>query len=237
MGDLYDWINVQASQIKELKALMSQPHAPHATYKFMQLMSQSLYLREKTEHLLKNNVATVECYDWERVPKMWMSQTNGELFLRLLNSRVGYCYEFLGNGQVGFVLPETERVWVNLTQSLSNKDVVLLRGTHRVETIKELGFVVGQDVDHVHLSEEASYRHVEQFIAASNFTGNWLCLDLPHSPSVLSFLAHQLIQLRKTLTETAFDKNKSAVLSNPNSAFFLLSHPSHSEYPTFNSLL
>ena len=50
------------------------------------------------------------------------------------------------------MLPETERAWVNLTQSLTNKDVVMLRGSHRVETVKELGLVVGQDIDHVHLS-------------------------------------------------------------------------------------
>ena len=83
---------------------------------------------------------------------MWMSQNNGQILFRLLNSKVAYCYEFLGNGKVGFVLPETERAWVNLTQSLTNKDVVMLRGSHRLETVKELGLVVGQDTDHVHLS-------------------------------------------------------------------------------------
>ena len=56
IGDLYDWINVQTAQIKELKTLMKQPHVSHVTYKLMQLMSQSLYLREKTEYLLKNNI-------------------------------------------------------------------------------------------------------------------------------------------------------------------------------------
>jgi hypothetical protein len=30
----------------------------------MQLMSQSIYQREKTEYLLHHNIATTECYEW-----------------------------------------------------------------------------------------------------------------------------------------------------------------------------
>lgn len=65
IGDLYDWIEIQQAQIKEVKTILDNSlSSEHMRYKLMQLMSQSIYQREKTEQLLKNNVTSTECYDW-----------------------------------------------------------------------------------------------------------------------------------------------------------------------------
>lgn len=45
IGDLYDWIEIQQAQIKELKNLLENAKDEHILYKLMQLMSQSIYQR------------------------------------------------------------------------------------------------------------------------------------------------------------------------------------------------
>lgn len=45
IGDLFDWINIQEEQIKELKDLLRDKQDKITTNKLVQLMSQALYMR------------------------------------------------------------------------------------------------------------------------------------------------------------------------------------------------
>lgn len=87
-------------------------------------MSQSIYQREKTEQLLKSNITSTECYDWEAIPKLCMNSNNSEVFLKQLNNRLPYCYEFLGNKSISFIVPQTERAWISIAQAIISKEVV-----------------------------------------------------------------------------------------------------------------
>lgn len=55
-----------------------------------------------------------------------MSNNNGDIYLKQLNNKLNYCYQFLGNKAVSFILPQTERSWLSLTQAIAAKDVVCL---------------------------------------------------------------------------------------------------------------
>lgn len=62
LGDYYDWIEIQQGQINELSNLLKQNHPNYVKSRLVQLMSQSLYLKEKTELLLKQNITSTDSY-------------------------------------------------------------------------------------------------------------------------------------------------------------------------------
>ena len=53
---------IQQGQINELSNLLKQNHPNYVKSRLVQLMSQSLYLKEKTELLLKENITSTDSY-------------------------------------------------------------------------------------------------------------------------------------------------------------------------------
>lgn len=148
LGDLYDWIAIQQEQIRELTTFFNRQLAQVDFHKLTQTMSQSLYLLEKTREFLRDKVSSTESYDWERIPKLCLSSNNSDVYYKQLGQKLNYCYEFLGSSSsLSFIEPSTERVWLNISQALANKDVVCLRSKdQRVDTLRKLAFLLGQEV-------------------------------------------------------------------------------------------
>lgn len=147
IGDLYDWIAIQQDQIKELKHLLKNNQSKLTHNKLAHLMSQSLYMLEKTQQLLKANITTIECYEWERIPKLCLTNNNSDIYFKQLTHRINYCYEFLGGAPLTYIEPQTEKAWLNISQAIANKDAVCIQTQDsRVETVRSLSFMVGQEV-------------------------------------------------------------------------------------------
>ena len=143
IGDLYDWISIQNEQIKELKSLLSNSKGNWS--KLLELMCQSLYLRQQTDQLLKNNITSTECFEWQKIPKLCMGINNCDIYLKQLNNKLCYCNEFLGNSAAAVIEPSTEKIWLNLGQAIMNRDVVCLSSEgQKIETVKQLGRMIAE---------------------------------------------------------------------------------------------
>lgn len=83
---------------------------------------------------MSHRVASLDTYEWERTPKLCLSLNSPEIYLKQFTAKLPYCYEFLGNASLSFVVPETERVWLGLLHAIANRDIVCLQGsnTYRV---------------------------------------------------------------------------------------------------------
>lgn len=151
-----------------------------------------------------------------------MSSNNSEVYLRQLNIRLNYCYEFLSNRAVSFTLPHSERAWVSIAQAISNREVVTLDGYQQghEETVRELGYVIAQEVERVHMSSSINFKNIERFISGALFTGSWVVMNLPDNHQVMAFLAHQLNHIRKAILDPNMEKSKAQFI-NSNVAFFL----------------
>lgn len=92
---------------------------------------------------------------------------------------MSYCYEFLGNKSVSFIVPHTERAWINIAQAIISKEVVCFERYERgqLEAVKELSYVIAQDLETVHISDNLSFKSIERFVNGALFTGNWICLN------------------------------------------------------------
>jgi 3-phosphoglycerate kinase len=91
-----------------------------------------------------------------------MNSNNSEVYLKQLSNRLNYCYEFLSNKSVSFIMPESEKAWINIAQAITNKEVVCLENYRhsQIETVKELGYVIAQDVETVHMSESINFKNI-----------------------------------------------------------------------------
>ncbi len=100
-----------------------------------------------------------------------------------MNNKLNYCYEFLGNKSISFITPETEKSWISLSQAISNKEVVCLQKckTEHIETVKQLGYMIAQEVDIVHISENINLKFIERYINGAIFTGNWVYMNQPEN--------------------------------------------------------
>jgi hypothetical protein len=83
-----------------------------------------------------------------------------------------------------------------------------------------LGYIIAQDVETVHMSDNINFKNIERFISGALFTGSWVCMNLPSNEQVLSFLAHQINHIRKAMLDPNLEKSKTQFV-NSNVAFFL----------------
>ena len=67
-----------------------------------------------------------------------MSSNNSDIFFKQLNHKLNYCYEFLGNQPLSMIEPATEKVWLNISQAIGNRDVVCMNNHEdsKVETLR-----------------------------------------------------------------------------------------------------
>lgn len=63
VGSMQDWLNIQEQQIKEVSILMKKA-SPEEYFKYLQFMVQSIYFREKTLSLAKDNITDTMFYQW-----------------------------------------------------------------------------------------------------------------------------------------------------------------------------
>jgi hypothetical protein len=88
------------------------------------------------------------------------------------------------------------------------------------ETVRELGYVIAQEVEKVHMSAGINFKNIERFISGALFTGSWVVMNLPGNHQVMAFLAHQLNHIRKAILDPNLEKSKAQFI-NSNAAFFL----------------
>lgn len=82
--------------------------------------------------------------------------------------------------------------------------------------------MIAQEVEIVHASENINFKFIERYINGAIFTGNWVYMNQPENVQLLSFLAHQINHIRKSILDPNLEKSK-AYFINSNVAFFLSS--------------
>lgn len=171
---MQDWLNIQEQQIQEASELL-QTCKPDQYFKYLQFMVQSIYFREKTLSLTKQNITETSFYEWERIPKMIMT-SNSEVYLRQLESKVPYNYGLLNQKDLVVIQGETERVWINLINAIAAKEgkhFIGLNGNN-IEIVRDLAFYLGQSVKSVKISDNCNIKTVERLLTGYMFLGCWM---------------------------------------------------------------
>ena len=88
--------------------------------------------------------------------------SNSEVFLRQLESKLPYNYGLLNQKDLVVIQAETERVWINLINTIAakeGKNVIGLNGNN-IEIVKDLVFYLGQSVKSVKISDNCNIKTV-----------------------------------------------------------------------------
>ena len=129
----------------------------------------------------------------------------------------------MGNGTSAMIEPETERVWLNLSQAIMNRDVICLDSSKdlKMETVRKLGQMIAQEVEQVNIGEQMNFKVLERFFNGSIYTGQWIVFNEPKTQEMFSLLATHIINIKKILQDTNFEKTKTFQSQSFNSAFFI----------------
>ena len=75
--------------------------------KIYQLLTQSIFFREKTEYFRKNKINSLSCYEWERTLKLCDGRGNlyEKVYLKQMSSVLYYGGEFFGCKDLTFITP------------------------------------------------------------------------------------------------------------------------------------
>ncbi len=61
--------------------------------------------------------------------------------------------------------------------------------------------MIAQEVEVAHVSQNINFKFIERYINGAIFTGNWVYMNQPENVQVLSFLAHQINHIRKSILD------------------------------------
>lgn len=66
-------------------------------------------------------------------------------------------------------------------QAIVARDVVCLQSTlsNKFETVKELGYLIAQEVQSLSLGEKTNFKMIERYINGSIITGHWTIFNAP----------------------------------------------------------
>jgi hypothetical protein len=42
--------------------------------------------------MLKQDITCTDCYEWERIPKLYMANSNSDIYLKQLSNKLNYCF-------------------------------------------------------------------------------------------------------------------------------------------------
>lgn len=128
---------------------------------------------------------------------------------------------------------------LNISEAVTHKNVGILQGneSHRMETLKQLGYMVGQNVESVHFGEKYTFKCIDKYLNGLMFTGSWCCIDLPVNQEMVSFMAAQIHNVYKIMQENSVGNQAMSKLNiavNQNIAFFVnVPQNSHQKVPSF----
>jgi len=79
--------------------------------------------------------------------------------------------------------PETERVWLNVAQAISTRDIVCLGygADKKMETVRKLGWMIAQEVQQVNIGEQMNFNVLEKFVNGGVYTGEWIVFNWPQT--------------------------------------------------------
>ena len=97
--------------------------------------------------------------------------------------------------------PSTEKVWISISQAVMARDVVCLNCNEdpKIETLRELGWMIAQEVQQVNIGDKMNFKMLERFISGGLYTGEWVVFNYPQNEEILSFLATHILNIKKTL--------------------------------------
>lgn len=188
-----------------LKRIRGQELSRSERLKWRIITTADIQRRDYVEQFVEKGVTCTADFEWDRQLRFYWLKEFDNLVVVQCSTRFMFSYEFMGVPQQLIQTVLTERVWLSITQAMSNNLHCSLVGPAAVgktETVKGLARTLGTVCHILNCHEHTDYvTCLLGLMAGVVQSGTWCCLDDLHkvSHATMSRLATSVQRIRSAL--------------------------------------
>ncbi|XP_017783105.1 PREDICTED: cytoplasmic dynein 2 heavy chain 1 [Nicrophorus vespilloides] len=147
--------------------------------KLKALLLDTIHHLSVIDDLKDNNVTNIKDWDWQKQLRFY-SNTEGDVIIKMVNAKMEYAFEYIGNTQKLVRTPLTDQCFLTLTQAMylgMGGNPYGPAGTGKTESVKALGSLLGRQVLVFNCDEGIDTASMGRILSGLVRSGAWGCFD------------------------------------------------------------